>query len=153
MIRRPPRSTRTDTLFPYTTLFRSSITFSSQNRTDWQKRIPFPGAAGFASDPSEAFQQIDYTSRTEAGGISEQGVRGKLLWNATHAIDVTLEGDYLNSEKSASPSTLIGTRSTVLSPAGTPVDADGKGVPEFTFARLYNTCMSIPESVRTDMPT
>src|SRR3546814_12745730 len=27
MIRRPPRSTRTDTLFPYTTLFRSSETF------------------------------------------------------------------------------------------------------------------------------
>src|SRR3546814_13018032 len=26
MIRRPPRSTRTDTLFPYTTLFRSSLT-------------------------------------------------------------------------------------------------------------------------------
>src|SRR3546814_15171196 len=25
MIRRPPRSTRTDTLFPYTTLFRSNI--------------------------------------------------------------------------------------------------------------------------------
>src|SRR3546814_11611135 len=25
MIRRPPRSTRTDTLFPYTTLFRSSV--------------------------------------------------------------------------------------------------------------------------------
>src|SRR3546814_5156632 len=27
MIRRPPRSTRTDTLFPYTTLFRSSCCF------------------------------------------------------------------------------------------------------------------------------
>src|SRR3546814_4690299 len=27
MIRRPPRSTRTDTLFPYTTLFRSRIQF------------------------------------------------------------------------------------------------------------------------------
>src|SRR3546814_2299817 len=26
MIRRPPRSTRTDTLFPYTTLFRSHMT-------------------------------------------------------------------------------------------------------------------------------
>src|SRR3546814_8347752 len=26
MIRRPPRSTRTDTLFPYTTLFRSAAT-------------------------------------------------------------------------------------------------------------------------------
>src|SRR3546814_15008866 len=28
MIRRPPRSTRTDTLFPYTTLFRSRLTAS-----------------------------------------------------------------------------------------------------------------------------
>src|SRR3546814_9497119 len=30
MIRRPPRSTRTDTLFPYTTLFRSPV-------GDWRK--------------------------------------------------------------------------------------------------------------------
>src|SRR3546814_9264254 len=29
MIRRPPRSTRTDTLFPYTTLFRSRLTAAS----------------------------------------------------------------------------------------------------------------------------
>src|SRR3546814_15252407 len=29
MIRRPPRSTRTDTLFPYTTLFRSALSHSS----------------------------------------------------------------------------------------------------------------------------
>src|SRR3546814_10893146 len=29
MIRRPPRSTRTDTLFPYTTLFRSQIGMAS----------------------------------------------------------------------------------------------------------------------------
>src|SRR3546814_12935431 len=28
MIRRPPRSTRTDTLFPYTTLFRSGFAFT-----------------------------------------------------------------------------------------------------------------------------
>src|SRR3546814_3574962 len=30
MIRRPPRSTRTDTLFPYTTLFRSGATGESE---------------------------------------------------------------------------------------------------------------------------
>src|SRR3546814_917800 len=29
MIRRPPRSTRTDTLFPYTTLFRSLSSFAA----------------------------------------------------------------------------------------------------------------------------
>src|SRR3546814_9679302 len=31
MIRRPPRSTRTDTLFPYTTLFRSAATTWGQS--------------------------------------------------------------------------------------------------------------------------
>src|SRR3546814_16337241 len=30
MIRRPPRSTRTDTLFPYTTLFRSYMDFAAK---------------------------------------------------------------------------------------------------------------------------
>src|SRR3546814_18687507 len=35
MIRRPPRSTRTDTLFPYTTLFRSDVERGRrQDRTD-----------------------------------------------------------------------------------------------------------------------
>src|SRR3546814_1899943 len=38
MIRRPPRSTRTDTLFPYTTLFRSP-------RPDGADRLPVPGDA------------------------------------------------------------------------------------------------------------
>src|SRR3546814_13873682 len=31
MIRRPPRSTRTDTLFPYTTLFRSHLLLDEQS--------------------------------------------------------------------------------------------------------------------------
>src|SRR3546814_2697075 len=35
MIRRPPRSTRTDTLFPYTTLFRSEAQ-ALRRRQDWQ---------------------------------------------------------------------------------------------------------------------
>src|SRR3546814_10256980 len=34
MIRRPPRSTRTDTLFPYTTLFRSPRADSPSNRVN-----------------------------------------------------------------------------------------------------------------------
>src|SRR3546814_16685813 len=31
MIRRPPRSTRTDTLFPYTTLFRSELVYEEHD--------------------------------------------------------------------------------------------------------------------------
>src|SRR3546814_1058592 len=34
MIRRPPRSTRTDTLFPYTTLFRSNANRAKRNTAD-----------------------------------------------------------------------------------------------------------------------
>src|SRR3546814_15263173 len=39
MIRRPPRSTRTDTLFPYTTLFRSEQVDPAYFRTErrWQQ--------------------------------------------------------------------------------------------------------------------
>src|SRR3546814_6502003 len=40
MIRRPPRSTRTDTLFPYTTLFRSVLGFRDQFvGVDDQRRV------------------------------------------------------------------------------------------------------------------
>src|SRR3546814_3868482 len=39
MIRRPPRSTRTDTLFPYTTLFRSDQTTLSFNT--YALTVPF----------------------------------------------------------------------------------------------------------------
>src|SRR3546814_10203296 len=37
MIRRPPRSTRTDTLFPYTTLFRSTPKDSADVMEDWYR--------------------------------------------------------------------------------------------------------------------
>src|SRR3546814_20654066 len=41
MIRRPPRSTRTDTLFPYTTLFRSSNIRSIHDLDDNGNRLTF----------------------------------------------------------------------------------------------------------------
>src|SRR3546814_2293724 len=51
MIRRPPRSTRTDTLFPYTTLFRSAY------RAEGRRRHT-RGAAGTAlRDDKPAFGQ------------------------------------------------------------------------------------------------
>src|SRR3546814_8870933 len=46
MIRRPPRSTRTDTLCPYTTLFRSALLIAafpqrSLDQTDWAQLVQF----------------------------------------------------------------------------------------------------------------
>src|SRR3546814_3165307 len=43
MIRRPPRSTRTDTLFPYTTLFRSPASWKARNYTPGPGSAPWPG--------------------------------------------------------------------------------------------------------------
>src|SRR3546814_12292327 len=43
MIRRPPRSTRTDTLFPYTTLFRSCLGLAHRKAAD---RIAVEAGAG-----------------------------------------------------------------------------------------------------------
>src|SRR3546814_11573026 len=44
MIRRPPRSTRTDTLFPYTTLFRSAGR-SAPRRSAAPSQVPAPSSA------------------------------------------------------------------------------------------------------------
>src|SRR3546814_2838215 len=53
MIRRPPRSTRTDTLFPYTTLFRSAdaLRFVGIDRTAGQDHVE---RAALADDPRQA---------------------------------------------------------------------------------------------------
>src|SRR3546814_10192894 len=50
MIRRPPRSTRTDTLFPYTTLFRSCEDRAAVPELTgdyWTKRVNNPGITAF----------------------------------------------------------------------------------------------------------
>src|SRR3546814_13067157 len=67
MIRRPPRSTRIDTLFPYTTLFRSESTgLELISRVDLSKKwdvmanvnafhTRFQGSEAFDIDESEGF--------------------------------------------------------------------------------------------------
>src|SRR3546814_3775802 len=50
MIRRPPRSTRTDTLFPYTTLFRSVVAAAADANSNWTTRPRQKG--GWSSAPS-----------------------------------------------------------------------------------------------------
>src|SRR3546814_10078691 len=55
MIRRPPRSTRTDTLFPYTTLFRSLLPpFALPGLGGHRLGLAFVALGGIAGDDVEA---------------------------------------------------------------------------------------------------
>src|SRR3546814_15530773 len=81
MIRRPPRSTRTDTLFPYTTLFRSPATgdprrFRRESRTqgtscrcpcDWSNRSSVASLSTWRRGPARApWRSEEHTSELQS---------------------------------------------------------------------------------------
>src|SRR3546814_14506864 len=65
MIRRPPRSTRTDTLFPYTTLFRSMV-----NRCRSIGSAMHEDVRGLLN-PDESGATLASLSQIEDGGFAE----------------------------------------------------------------------------------
>src|SRR3546814_8804195 len=62
MIRRPPRSTRTDTLFPYTTLFRSALAL---DRRRAEEEIHQHGLAG-ADAAEDVERSEEHTSELQS---------------------------------------------------------------------------------------
>src|SRR3546814_12594530 len=74
MIRRPPRSTRTDTLFPYTTLFRSVLLLARNRHDAGAVRLPDLGAEAEAADlhaleVGQALQLVARHGRTPLVGV------------------------------------------------------------------------------------
>src|SRR3546814_16134516 len=83
MMRRPPRSTRTDTLFPYTTLFRSARRHAAEEdqQRDRQATRPYPVGqrrlggdieAGQHRDPAEAAKNSAWKGGSGTGRQSER---------------------------------------------------------------------------------
>src|SRR3546814_4785924 len=72
IVRRPPRSTRTDTLFPYTTLFRSEVGAELLRRAPIARSafiMMSPAATGFALGPAlhlRAFRSEEHTSELQS---------------------------------------------------------------------------------------
>src|SRR3546814_15120861 len=93
MIRRPPRSTRTDTLFPYTTLFRSKI---AESIVRGNHCAPVRGNA-FQGDPDFRIElghsvDIQLGARSVIGAMRRVGLH-KAIGNVAridHAIAQTL---------------------------------------------------------------
>src|SRR3546814_481284 len=65
MIRRPPRSTRTDTLFPYTTLFRSARCAAASR--SWTRRAPRRESPHLSQD-----QEMNHVDRTANRGTARR---------------------------------------------------------------------------------
>src|SRR3546814_10154995 len=99
MIRRPPRSTRTDTLFPYTTLFRSDqheIEFAHGGRDD---DLPVARAvsgsnefgstqADFLQEKRSAFRQH---KSVEAGKVVSVEKQDMPLWRRCRASEAHMQ--------------------------------------------------------------
>src|SRR3546814_3820712 len=70
MIRRPPRSTRTDTLFPYTTLFRSltagcRVRFTCEGVGQCLTSLSFPRSRGNGPGRGQPGQRVAPGGRSE----------------------------------------------------------------------------------------
>src|SRR3546814_3517895 len=91
MIRRPPRSTRTDTLFPYTTLFRSSQINGCAFCIQYHLNL--------ARKAGQQAAKIDLLAAwREAGDIYTPAERAALAW-AEHLTDISRQGAPDRSEE------------------------------------------------------
>src|SRR3546814_13924107 len=99
MIRRPPRSTRTDTLFPYTTLFRSMLITTGAGAMFfamfWAR---LAGAEIILIDSFARFERPSLFARIAAPLAHHRIVQSKALggyWPGTHIFDPLklLEGE------------------------------------------------------------
>src|SRR3546814_18262965 len=93
MIRRPPRSTRTDPLFPYTTLFRSERLLSGLTADRWPDSIEHSSdLRAIVEKLSGGTNDADEMGRTFLSGGALRIWKKALLAGSAAAIDVTIDG-------------------------------------------------------------
>ena len=111
----------------------SSITVASQQQDGWQKVIPYPtsspqGSVPFVTDPQTAYPKAGYSTSDNYGGVGVTSMRGKILWNASDKLTLTLTGDWSHENQTALPTTMLGVFQG--------------NVGSSTFSTLYNLCIS-----------
>src|SRR3546814_2523153 len=76
MIRRPPRSTRTDTLFPYTTLCRSTQSTALRLSSATLPEAPASASTGAAGAPAwDACGSMDWQPASDSAAASRETAR------------------------------------------------------------------------------
>src|SRR3546814_7013304 len=106
MIRRPPRSTRTDTLFPYTALFRSRLLVGA--RAQWRATPPAGQCLYFANhsshlDTMAIWSALSPAQRAQTRPVAARdywdkpGLRGYIANKVLHAVLIDRKSTRLNS--------------------------------------------------------
>src|SRR3546814_1277473 len=90
MIRRPPGSTRTDTLFPYTTLFRSYL---PAPRVEFLKQLAYGFSADAGGEGGLAmlvlrFHQLVFVEKLELGERRQAGFDDDIVFKIEDALKV-----------------------------------------------------------------
>src|SRR3546814_6457932 len=106
MIRRPPRSTRTDTLFPYTTLFRSNRRKSLQNAQNGSICNPVVRTDGCPSgvrrrgiDARKVWEDVNKAKKPSVPALSGEQSLNRYLAEIKKFPVLTAEQEYMLAKR------------------------------------------------------
>lgn len=132
---------------PIADSLRTSLTVAANNRRGFQKRIPYETDTPYVMESPRIYRQSGYDSSNHAGGADDWTLRGKVLWEPTDRLTLTLSGDYYKSDTSGLPNVIL----DVLQDYGGNFGGPGTPAVPFSaltpgagmnFAGLYNFCIS-----------
>jgi iron complex outermembrane recepter protein len=106
----------------------STLTFSSESRDGYEKRIPYPTTTGYVSDPVGAMHSSGTETFDTQGGQNEQIARAKLQWKPVDALTATLTVDWTHTNQPSTASTVL---QTVTDPTN----------PNAVFGPIFNACL------------
>jgi iron complex outermembrane recepter protein len=112
----------------------SSVTFSSQQREGYEKRVPYPSSTPYVSDSDSTFHNSGTEAFDTQGGQNQQTVRAKILWKASDTFTATATADWTHTNESSPATTVLAT-----------YDAAQGGV----FDTFYNLCIQGVQFVPT----
>jgi iron complex outermembrane recepter protein len=105
----------------------STITVSSQSQDGYQRRIPYPSATPYVSDPVGALHNAGSNEAFDTqGGIDQQVIRAKVLWRVADGLTATVTGDWTHTNQPATANTVLETVTTG---------------PNAVFGAFYNLCL------------